>query len=40
MVGATPDEVHLHELAETLARDAARLGLSRGEVVALVLNHA
>ena len=40
VVRAAPEEARLHELAEALARDAAQLGLSRGELVALVLTHA
>ncbi len=34
-----PEMVRVHELANELAREAARQGLSRGELVALVLDH-
>ncbi len=35
-----PDQMALHQLANDLAREAARMGLSRGELVALVLQYA
>ncbi len=39
-VMATPDDSRLHELAEQLVAQARHLGVSRGELVALVMRHS